>query len=147
MALTASQLALCGLIFGLGASSGAIIHKKATGVALKRHHVSTGLKTAPRHMRLPAPKPSLDPTIPLNVLPMPEICQVAVPNISNTQPFLGTEIIGPFTTFSPQIFTPNLTTEGATGVPEPISWSMMVMGFGLIGSSLRKKRKNDYGTC
>ncbi len=33
-----------------------------------------------------------------------------------------------------------LLAEGVGGVPEPASWAMMIAGFGLIGSALRRRR-------
>ena len=35
----------------------------------------------------------------------------------------------------------NLTLSPAGGVPEPASWAMMLMGFGLVGFGLRNRRK------
>lgn len=34
----------------------------------------------------------------------------------------------------------NLTVSGGTAVPEPATWAMMIMGFGLVGSAMRRRR-------
>lgn len=33
----------------------------------------------------------------------------------------------------------NLTVSGSTSVPEPATWAMMIMGFGLVGSAMRRR--------
>ena len=43
-----------------------------------------------------------------------------------------------FNAFGPHFVLDNLTINGAT-VPEPASWAMMMIGFGLVGSSLRRR--------
>jgi hypothetical protein len=42
----------------------------------------------------------------------------------------------------PQVadFAPNDSTFLGTAVPEPATWAMMIMGFGVIGSTLRRRR-------
>jgi hypothetical protein len=37
-------------------------------------------------------------------------------------------------------FAPNDSTFHGTAVPEPASWAMMIMGFGVIGSAMRRRR-------
>ena len=37
-------------------------------------------------------------------------------------------------------FAPNDSTFLGTAVPEPASWAMMIMGFGVIGSAMRRRR-------
>lgn len=34
----------------------------------------------------------------------------------------------------------NLTVSGSTSVPEPATWAMMIMGFGLVGSAMRRRK-------
>lgn len=34
----------------------------------------------------------------------------------------------------------NLTVSGSTSVPEPATWAMMIMGFGLVGSAMRRRQ-------
>lgn len=35
----------------------------------------------------------------------------------------------------------------ASTVPEPTTWAMMIGGFGVVGSSLRRRRRKDFVTC
>ena len=47
---------------------------------------------------------------------------------------------GTFVFFHPEDFSSQL--ESDIGVPEPASWATMVVGFGLIGGTMRVRRKN-----
>lgn len=41
----------------------------------------------------------------------------------------------------------NLFSDGTFGVPEPATWSMMIMGFGLAGAALRARRRPAVATA
>ncbi len=48
--------------------------------------------------------------------------------------------LGPGGAGTPAYNTGFVTVPGALGVPEPASWALMLMGFGLAGASLRRRR-------
>jgi hypothetical protein len=48
--------------------------------------------------------------------------------------------VGPGGAGTPAFNTGFVTVPGGTGVPEPGVWAMMIMGFGLAGASLRRRR-------
>ena len=43
----------------------------------------------------------------------------------------------------PQLFDMVLFADANTGVPEPATWAMLLMGFGMVGASLRTMRRKD----
>lgn len=52
------------------------------------------------------------------------------------QEFFAASMVGP----GPTSFTVTYST-AANAVPEPTSWAMMIAGFGLVGSSLRRRKQ------
>jgi hypothetical protein len=38
-------------------------------------------------------------------------------------------------------FAPNASSFRATAVPEPSTWAMMIMGFGMVGGAMRSNRR------
>ena len=45
------------------------------------------------------------------------------------------------------VFVDNLTFAGAGAVPEPATWAMMIIGFGAVGASMRRRKVSAAATA
>ena len=141
-----------------------LMHQRSPGKRLVGHLVKTKHKKLAAHeralpkMRKPLPEVAAIP--PMGPLP-PALVDLVAPPIPMEMASLEAIPIGPFETplpgppglFIPPpggfVFPPTETPGGppivtppgppVTSVPEPATWAMMLVGFGMIGWSLRRR--------
>lgn len=136
--LTKAQLALCAAMFGAGMVAPPVV-KKVRAVYSK---------PAPSKPKVSVPVPPIRE--PVVIAPEPVPC---IPSVQGSD---GSIIAASPTQFgAPYILTPptNVVIPGGgsggvhpvvPGIPEPDTWAMLVLGFGFLGLSLRRKR-HDCG--
>lgn len=158
MSLTAAQLKLCALLLG-GAAVGSVStvavqkaptsHKRAANVKKSAvSHIRPAQPVSPGYKLPPAPSMAL-----LTECPLPS----AVPSFSDSEPLppmtgalggveLGSTAGGVVTPFLPGGSTPPPFIP-APAVTEPPAWALSILGFGLMGTALRRKKRETNHHC
>lgn len=145
-ALTTSQLAFCALIFGAGAATPTLVKKisRPLNPAAKQEQVvkRTPAKIAPKL----TPAPAIEAAKPSNILDCPQSGLNPTPMqvqsvTTNVVSFFG----GPNT----GIWVPPGGGGGGGGgvdipaIPEGDVWMYLIAGFGFVGGSLRRRKKEE----
>ena len=108
---------------------------------------------APKVAAIPAatPKPAVTYAVPETPMVLPA---AVVPAVATALPLAAAPAAAGSSLFIPPLFVPGgggggggITTlvtpppSAVPGVPEPATWAMMIIGFGLLGGLLRRRRR------
>jgi len=97
-----------------------------------------------------APKPAVTYAVPETPMVLPA---AVVPAVATALPLAAAPAAAGSSMFIPPLFIPGgggggITTlvtpptpQAVPGVPEPATWAMMIIGFGLLGGLLRRRRR------
>lgn len=141
MSLTAAQMAICAMIFGVSVGSVGTIGAQQVAAAKAKPKAA---KTKPRPaIKKPAPAPQRDraaildcPTPGLSAAPWGEPFTLSQPEATPLAPLGG--VVPPSAPPSFSSRPPSAAPAAPPAVPEPVSWAMLVTGFGLVGLAFRK---------
>jgi hypothetical protein len=131
--LTTSQIAFCAMIFGAGAMTPTVVKKVSHKPKPAAQKV---VKRVPaRVAQAPAPAPAK----PSNILDCPTQAPVLNPQV------VGFDAPPNFVTWPGGAYFPPGGPGGGGGggipaIPEPDQWVMLVLGFGFVGLSLRRRK-------
>jgi len=66
---------------------------------------------------------------------------VSLPTVYDTVVYGGTYDLPGLTTAQNMVASIRMTASDAAAVPEPASWALMILGFGTVGATLRRRRQ------
>jgi len=102
-------------------------------------------RPAPQRVAKPAPQPAPQPTASAPIsAPCVSVGMIATPGFSPdfARPSLPTPR-GPLGWVEPPLRGPGFAAGAPGSVPEPETWGMLVLGFGLVGVAARRKSQRS----
>lgn len=143
--LTASQLAICAAMFGLGMGTQSIIKPSGAPVAKKHSSRPVAKKPAIASKSNHSVAPAVPPAVAVEpydlCIPPLNDYSVDLPQLLTTS--IESNVVGSNVTAveGDSSWGGRLSPPSPPGaVPEPSSWGMLIGGFGFVGLSLRRKR-------